>query len=546
MNIYFSGIGGNALGPLAELAQDAGHHVQGSDPQETPVVTQLVKRGITVSHEQKGLFLESCHKQQPVDWLVYSSALPEDHPELVMARMLGIKATKRDKFLSLILEQTGLKLIAVAGTHGKTGTTALLAWVFMQLNIPISYSIGTTITFGPGGKYDPKSEYFIYECDEYDRNFLHFHPHLSLIMSLDYDHPDTYSSPQEYLAAFRQFAQQSHGCILWKRDGTLLQANDSWELRDDEIMDFTLPGQHTRRNATIVAKALERLNVKGDYRKAINSFPGADRRFERLAPNLYTDYGHHPTEIAATLQMAHEVNSHVVLIYQPHQNLRQHEIRNQYVDCFELAETVYWLPTFLTREDPTLPILAPDELTENVTNIDSIYTADLDDELWETIQRARDENKLVLFMGAGTIDNWVRSHAATTHAVNILIIDQEGNFILRHQQGSHEILTAFGDAVKSSDASQLIAAARVAHQAIDVAFETTDIALFKMFSQAANPEAEKTYTTYYILTGIDSTSLRPKDGEELSIVNPNKLGEYPLSIFTRTVIAEYTHPPLTY
>jgi len=144
---------------------------------------------------------------------------------------------------------------------------------------------------------------------------------------------------------------------------------------------------------------------------ALDAFPGTSRRFEKLDDNLYTDYGHHPAEIAATLQLASELSKRIALVYQPHQNVRQHEIRSQYTDCFELAEIVYWLPTYLSREDPALPILTPEELSRDVTNKPAIRFADLDDQLWDYIQQARSQGMLVLAMGAGTIDAWLRKRA---------------------------------------------------------------------------------------------------------------------------------------
>ena len=140
----------------------------------------------------------------------------------------------------------------------------------------------------------------------------------------------------------------------------------------------------------------------------LEQFPGTGRRFEKLADNLYSDYGDHPIEIAATLQLARELSDHVVLVYQPHQNVRQHEIRHQYADCMELAEEIYWLPTYLTREDPALPVLTPQQLTEQLTNRHVVHYADLDADLWCAIQTARHQGKLVLGMGAGTIDGWLR------------------------------------------------------------------------------------------------------------------------------------------
>ncbi len=408
MNIYFSGIGGVGIGPLAEIAQGAGYQVQGSDRQASSVTRELIERGIAVELSQDGFFLEACHAASPLDWFVYTASLPADHPELLLAKKLGIKTAKRDELLAHIITEKNLKLIAAAGTHGKTTTTGMLVWTLQQLGTPVSYSIGTTIGFGPSGKFDPASEYFIYECDEFDRNFLHFSPFLSLVTSIDYDHPDTYPTEAMYLDAFKEFGEKSEQLIAWQNQHGELFANhpDAWLL--DAPLETKLAGAHNRRNATLVLKAIEKLGIAGDALPTIERFPGTNRRFEKLADNLYSDYGHHPVEIAATLQMARELSDHVVLVYQPHQNLRQHEIRSLYTDCFELAEKVYWLPTYLSREDPNLTILTPEELTEGITNKSTVRIADMDDALWSAIQESRDGGKLVLCMGAGSIDEWTR------------------------------------------------------------------------------------------------------------------------------------------
>ena len=412
MNIYMSGIGGVGLGPLAEIARDAGHTVRGSDSNESLTTRELQERGIAVSTDQTGDYLAYCHAQQPIDWFVYTAGLPDNHPELLKARELNLHITKRDELINFIIGEKQLTMIAVAGTHGKTTTTAMVVWVFRQLGIPVSFSIGATIPFAPAGYFDPASHYFVYECDEFDRNFLHFTPDVSLITSLDYDHPDTYPTPENYTAAFSQFIVQSRQTIMWKRDvsaGLQIQAN-TWALADKETLPVQLAGAQNRANATLVAKACEflRIGQQQSMLNALKSFPGTSRRFEKLADNLYSDYGHHPNEIAATLQMAREINPHIALVYQPHQNVRQHEIRRLYDGCMELAEEIYWLPTYLTRENPDLAILTPQDLTANLTNRDIVQYAQLDDALWQNIQTARNSGKLVLCMGAGTIDEWVR------------------------------------------------------------------------------------------------------------------------------------------
>ncbi len=413
MNVYFSGLGGVGIGPLTEIARDAGFNVIGSDLNESLVTEELRGQGVIVNIGQDGTFLQSCHNEAPLDWFVHTAALPEDHPELMLATQLGIRTGKRDEFLAEFIAERNLKLIAISGTHGKTTTTGMAVWALQQLGIPVSYSVGTTLPFGPSGAYDAKSEYFVYECDEYDKNFLRFNPYVSLLTSIDYDHPDTYPTEAEYKQSFRQYIDQSEHTIAWQKDIDYIEqpVNDSiWSLTSEERLNIELAGEHNRRNATLVFKALEYLSISEPEAriKALNLFPGTDRRFEKLADNLYTDYGHHPEEIAATLQMAREVSEDVVLVYQPHQNWRQHFIRDKYTDQFELASKIYWAPTYLTRENPDQAVLTPQDLTQNITNKDSVIYSELTDDLWNEIMTAHDNGSLILFMGAGTIDDWVR------------------------------------------------------------------------------------------------------------------------------------------
>lgn len=416
MHIYFSGIGGVGIGPLAEIAHDAGYTVIGSDLAESAIIQALRAKGIEVEISQDGSYLESVHAKTPLDWFVYTAALPADHPELIKAKELGIRTAKRDELLASILKEKNLKLIAVAGTHGKTTTTGMLIWLAKYFGIPLSYSVGTTLQWGPSGRYVPNSEYFVYECDEFDRNFLHFEPFVSLITTIDYDHPDTYPTKEEYLDAFRQFASQSESVVTWREYESVLGASNTITYLDAPSELVRLHGEHNRRNASLILSALSTFGLPARYAAdGINKFPGTDRRFEQLAPNLYSDYGHTPTEIAATLQLAHELSDHVVLVYQPHQNVRQHEIQSQYVDeIFTAASHVYWLPTYLTREDPVLETLTPEQLTSHL-NPEKLSVTELDEGLWQTINSLRAEGTLVLLMGAGTIDGWAREQLARTH-----------------------------------------------------------------------------------------------------------------------------------
>lgn len=419
MHIYFSAIGGVGIGPLAMLALDAGFSVSGSDLKESTMTQALQERGVKVAIKQDGTHIASIHTElNPIEWFVYSSALPDDHPELVFAREHGIKTSKRDEFLNFFIQEKNLKLIAVAGTHGKTTTTAMITWLLRELNQQLSYSIGTNISFGPSAQYQPGAKYFIYECDEFDRNFLNFHPHLSVVASVDYDHPDTYPTISSYKQAFVDFIGQSNHTLLWNQSASYLQipASDSVTIfneSDTATDEIVLPGEHMRRNAWLAAQAVSEIMPEQDVtvlKGIMRDFPGTSRRFEKLADNIYTDYAHHPVEISATLAMAKELNQRVVLVYQPHQNIRQHEIvkEDAYRHCFDGAKLVYWLPTYMSREDPNLSILSPTELLGATSSETNAQYSDMNDVLWQKIQSHAKNGDLVLALSAGDLDAWLR------------------------------------------------------------------------------------------------------------------------------------------
>lgn len=419
MHIYFSGIGGVAIGPLALIARDAGYAVSGSDLAQSRFTDIMQRTGIDFAIGQDGTHIAAVHRKQPINWLVVSSALPADHPEIMFAQQAGIKVTKRADILNTILHDKQLRLVAISGTHGKTTTTAMLVWLFKQFKLPVSYSVGSSFSFGPSGTYAPGSQYFVYECDEYDRNMLAFSPYLSLLTTVDYDHPDTYPTQADYDQAFIEFTNQSGQMVAWQTDAARLKIshliNVSLNNNDAEIATIKLAGLHNRQNAWLAVRAFLQLfpdEPIGEIIHAINNFPGTDRRFERLAPNLYSDYAHHPAEIRATLQLAREQNQLVVAVYQPHQNIRQHQVANEYGDCFNQAAHVYWLPTYLSREDPELAILTPRQLIAMLDAPEMAESAEMDQALLAKIKTHLDGDELVVCMGAGTIDEWLRAHLA--------------------------------------------------------------------------------------------------------------------------------------
>jgi UDP-N-acetylmuramate--alanine ligase len=433
MHIYFSGIGGTGIGPLALIAHQAGYEVSGSDKQDSGYLQYLKKHGITGIHiGQSYDGIAAVHREKPIDWFVYTSALPienPDAPELRFCSDSRIRHSKRDAFLAGLLDEKKLKLVAVAGTHGKTTTTAMAVWLFKQLGIPVSYSVGGKLSFGDMGEYRPGSEYFVYEADEFDRNFLTFRPHLSLITGIDWDHPDIYPTREDYYAAFRQFLDQSQSAILWDADEERLELEpaDKFQIirENDPVINkkLQLPGLVNRRNAWQVAHALAKLTDKPleEFAEKMNDFPGVGRRFERIVPNLYSDYAHTPPKIRGALQMARETaGKNVVVVYEGLHNTRQHFIKDELKNLFDDVKKLYIVPSYLARENPDLKLLEPEDLKQLLSPDAQAHTEPmrLDENLKKAIAKHLSENDLVLCISAGggnSLDEWIREEFSNTN-----------------------------------------------------------------------------------------------------------------------------------
>lgn len=421
MHIFFSGIGGTAIGPLALIAKQAGYTVSGSDKQDSQYIDYLRKNGLTGIHiGQSKEQIATVHARQPIDWFVYTSALPmenPDAPELSFCAEQSIKTSKRDELLNRILSDKQLKLIAIAGTHGKTTTTAMTIWLLKQIGIPVSYSVGAKISFGEMGAYDPNSEYFVYEADEFDRNFLQFHPQMSIIAGIDYDHPDIYPTREEYNQAFRDFICQSHHVFAHPNDLEKVGLPSSAGSVSAE--DFSLSGEVNRKNAQLVVEAVQHLTDRttDELIALMNQFPGVSRRFEQVTPGLYSDYAHTPEKIRGALQMAHEVaGENVVVVYEGLHNTRQHFIRDELKDLFANTKKLYIVPSYLAREDTSLELLTPEKLTQVTTTPADRVPAELDEALREAIASHIDLGDTVLCLsagGGGSLDEWIRKEFIT-------------------------------------------------------------------------------------------------------------------------------------
>ena len=428
MHIYFSGIGGAGIGPLALIAAKAGYQVSGSDKQDSSYIQYLKDRGITNIHiGQSREAVAVVHSRAPIDWLVYTSALPlenPDAPELKFCAENGIKTSKRDELLTLVLREKKLKLVAIAGTHGKTTTTALTTWLFKQLGESISYLLPAKTSFADMGEFDPKSQYFIYEADEFDRNFLAFEPAVSLITGVSWDHHEIFPTREDYQSAFREFIEQSQHSFIWLEDADYLGLDSGsspactvLDSAESGINDVTLLGKYNRLDAWTAIQATHYITKQpvAMLVEITNRFPGLSRRMEPIAPGLYSDYAHTPEKIRGAMSVASEMaaasGQNLVVIYEPLTNRRQHYMLDDYKDCFAGADKLYWIPSYLAREDPGQRIIPPSEMISHLDDPSVATPMSRGAELKQVIQKHLDAGDMVVGMAGGggdSLDDWLR------------------------------------------------------------------------------------------------------------------------------------------
>lgn len=428
MHIFFSGIGGAGIGPLALVAQQAGYQVSGSDKQTSQYIDYLRAHGIeNIQIGQRYEQIEALHRQSPIDWYVYSSAVAieqPDGPEFRFCQEQGIRTSKRDELLNTIITDKRLKLIAIAGTHGKTTTTAMLIWLFTELGQPLSYILPAKTSFADMGHYEPAAEYFVYEADEFDRNFLAYQPFVSIISGVSWDHHEIFPTREEYQQAFKKFIDQSEWTEIWREDYDYLglESNDHYAVMDSadpNIEDLQLVGRYNRLDAWLIVKAVRQLTGSPveDIIAIINRFPGLQRRMEEIVPGLYSDYAHTPEKIhgamSVALEMAKAAGKQLVVVYEPLTDRRQHYMLDDYKNCFKGVTKLYWIPSYLAREDPSQPILSPAELITHLSDPSIAEARERDANLKQTIQQHLDHGDVVVGMAGGggdSLDDWLRQN----------------------------------------------------------------------------------------------------------------------------------------
>lgn len=387
--IHLIGIGGTGLSAIALLLKERGYTVTGSDRTLSPLARQLSVQGITVyaGHDANNV--------QQADIVVRSSAIPDDNPEVAAAREFGIPVVKRAEFLGQLLD--GFNTIAIAGTHGKTTTTAMTAWCLTRLGKDPSYIIGGVAKNLGNNAHAGTGHEFVIEADEYDNMFLGLAPHIEVVCTLEHDHPDFFPTPESYNQAFIGFVERmepggilvacaddrgaarlakNHGRTDIQTQTYATQAVSDYQaanLRINPLGGFTfdalfhgealasaalqVPGQHNVLNALAALAVAHTLGLSmEDTSAALGEFSGTGRRFEVLGEAggivVIDDYAHHPTEMRATLSAAHlrYPGRRIWAVWQPHTYSRTVSLLTDFIDALKLADQVVVTEVYAARE----------------------------------------------------------------------------------------------------------------------------------------------------------------------------------------------------
>ena len=364
-NIYFIGIGGIGMSALARFFLHEGKTVSGSDRAASVITEALAVEGVTFFPSQVASNISS---RQDLELIVYTEAMAPDQEEMVAARLLGVKVVNYFEALGMIANE--YYLIAVAGTHGKTTTTGMLADVLEEAGLDPTVIIGSLRSKTGSNFRAGKSKYAVVEACEYKRDFMSLRPDVLVITNIEYEHVDYYKDLADVQSAFHALA------VLVPEDGAIITAATDVNIApilvgvQAKVIDYTKsldltiklrqPGLHVRLDAAAATAVAGFLGVEREISdSALENFAGTWRRFEYKGEVLgtsvpvYDDYGHHPTEIRVTMAGARELypNRKLIVVSQTHTYSRTAELFDDFVNVYAAADQVYLLPIYGAREE---------------------------------------------------------------------------------------------------------------------------------------------------------------------------------------------------
>ena len=435
--VYLVGIGGIGMSALARYFKKMGYAVAGYDRVESPLTRQLGEEGIKVTYTEGEEAVGPDFRRPDQILVIYTPAVPWDHPQLVYFREKGFLLHKRSEVLGL-LSRAG-KALCVGGTHGKTTTTTLLAYLMQHSSVGCNAFLGgISVNFGTNLLVNPDSAYVVVEADEFDRSFLQLTPWVAAITSMDEDHLDIYGTQANLVEAFEEFAAKTagYGRVILKKglklehsrvDGYYAVGEKAdyyadrlrvegtryvfdYHGKKAEIPDLILgiPGKMNVENATLaITMALEAGVTPGEIRKSLPGFRGVLRRF-----NIHTegkemnidDYAHHPREIEAVLTAVREMwpGHQLTVAFQPHLYTRTRDLYEGFARSLDIADRVILLDIYPARELP-LAGVSSDLILKNLSVPSCIVSRE---EFPKFVEKNVKEG-IFLTLGAGDIDRFV-------------------------------------------------------------------------------------------------------------------------------------------
>jgi UDP-N-acetylmuramate--alanine ligase len=437
-HVHLVGIGGIGLSAIALMLLQMGYVVSGSDLQLSPITRGLVKLGATVHQGHRGKNIGRA------DVVVASSAIPGQNLEIVEARKRNIPVIKRGQMLAWLMRDH--YSVAVAGTHGKTTTSAMIALILEEAGLDPSIIVGGIIPELSSNAKAGKGPYLVLEADEYDRTFLELSPQVAVVTSIEMDHPDCFTDLNDMSQAFQDFLTRvpanglvmacgDHGQVRkvigglrgtkvstygrgndvdWKAtniQGNPLGGNDFRVMESGEDrghFGLSIPGLHNVSNAMAAIGVADYLGLDlAHVRDSLRHFQGVDRRFEIKGEaggvTVVDDYAHHPSEIRATLGAARQryAGRRIWVVFQPHTYSRTRALLAEFATAFDDADRVIITAIYAARENDD-PSIRAEDLVHMMTHPQVLHIADLS-EISAWVGKKLAPGDVLITMGAGDV-----------------------------------------------------------------------------------------------------------------------------------------------
>jgi len=440
--VYFVGAGGIGMSALARYFMHLGMVVAGYDKTPSELTRQLEKEGMLVHYEESVDAIPHACRNKETCLVIYTPAVPADHKEMVFFRENGFTIEKRAQVLGELTRSH--KGLCVAGTHGKTTTSAMCAHIMHQSHVECNAFLGgITKNYGTNYLLSSKSDYVVIEADEFDRSFHWLRPWMSVITSTDPDHLDIYGTKEAYLESFRHYTTliQPGGALIIRKglemkpdvqEGVRIYeySRDEGDFHAENIkidngeitFDFISPiasvmnielGQPIPINIENAVAAMAMAQLNGcdaeELRYGMKTFHGVDRRFDFKVKNdrcvFLSDYAHHPMEILQSARSLRELYRHrkITAMFQPHLYTRTRDFYREFADALSVLDEVILLDIYPAREEP-IPGVTSQLIYDHLKPGVARSMIHLDEVL--PLVKSRDFDVLVV-LGAGDLDNYV-------------------------------------------------------------------------------------------------------------------------------------------